>query len=154
MDRLLGRLLLLAGALIVVGSLLPWHILRGFDIDLNIDGIDTPNNGVVTLVFGVIIVGLAFRMVDTGVRPRRLVLVVVLVTAAATVWALLDASNAENDIAGGGASGAALRAAIDLDRAYGQWVLLAGAGLAVVAGLLLARRHDGEPAASDGAPPV
>ena len=136
-QRLLGRLLLLAGAVIVVGSLLPWHTLRGFDIDLNIDGIDSPNNGWVTLVLGVVIATLGFRMVDANVRPRRTALGLTVLTAMATVWALLDASNAEDDLVSDSSRRDLI--AIDLDRAYGQWVLLAGAVLAVVIGLLLAR---------------
>src|SRR5688500_6502820 len=98
MERLLGRLLLLAGAVIVVGSLLPWHTVNGLGTRLNIDGIDSPNNGVVTLVFGVVIAGLAWRMVDTGNRPWRLIVAVAVAGAVATVWALLDARNAQDDV--------------------------------------------------------
>lgn len=138
MERLLARLLLLAGALIVVGSLLPWHIVKGLGVDLNIDGIDSPNNGVVTLVCGLVLGGLGFRMVDAGIRPRRTVLGVAVVTVVATVWALLDASNAEDDLVDNGPSGV-LRAAVDLERAYGQWVLLFGAVFATAVALLIAR---------------
>ena len=49
-HRLLGRLLLLGGAIVVLGSLLPWQAVDGLGTTLNIDGIDSPNNGVVTLI--------------------------------------------------------------------------------------------------------
>lgn len=136
-DRLLGRLLLLAGAAVVIGSLLPWHIIKGLAIDLNIDGIDSPNNGVVTLVLGVLLAALGWRMVDGKRSPRIVALVLSVGTVVATVWALLDASNAEDDLVS--SRDDVLRATFDLDRAYGQWVLLGGSALALVVGLLLAR---------------
>ena len=138
-ERMLGRLLLLAGAVVVVGSLLPWHIVGGLGgTDLNIDGIDSPNNGVITLVLGIIVAVLGWRVVDGGHRPRRVILAAALVTAIAAVWALVDARNAEDDLVGG-ATEELLRATLDLETAYGQWVLLAGAILAVVVALLLSR---------------
>ena len=138
MDRMLGRLLLLAGGLVVIGSLLPWHIVKGLGVDLNIDGIDSPNNGVVTLVLGLVLAVLGFRMIDASARPRRVVLGVAVLTLGVTIWALLDASNADEDLEVKGAS-AAVAAAIDLERAYGQWVLLAGTVLTLVVALLLNR---------------
>jgi hypothetical protein len=140
-ERMLGRLLLLAGAVIVVGSLLPWQTVGGLGTRINIDGIDSPNNGVVTLVCGVLLGGLGWRMVDAGARPRRAVLALAIVTAIASVWALLDAGNAEDDFV----------LDVRLHRAYGQWVLLAGTALAVAVGLLLARRSTGD-APSQGDP--
>lgn len=144
MQRLQARLLLVAGALVTIGSLLPWHIVHGLRRSLNIDGIDSPNNGVVTLVCGLVLTFFAFRMVEQAWRPRRTVLALTIVTAAATVWALIDASNASDDfdprIEG-------LR--LTLDRTYGQWVLLAGAALALVVGVLMAR-----PTSPSDAPPA
>ena len=134
MHRLQARLLLVAGALVTLGSLLPWQIVHGLRRSLNIDGIDSPNNGVVTLVCGLAIVFLAFRMVEQGSRPRRTVLGLTIVTAAATVWALLDASNAADDF---NPRIPALN--LTLERTYGQWVLLAGAVAAVGVGVLMAR---------------
>ena len=136
---MLGRLLLLAGAIVVVGSLLPWHIVKGLGTNLNIDGIDSPNNGVVTLVLGIIVAVLGWRVIDGGHRPRRLILGVTIATAVAAVWALLDARNAENDVVSDTPTRELIRATIDLDRAYGQWVLLVGAILAVVVAALLSR---------------
>jgi len=137
-QRLLGRLLLLAGAIVVVGSLLPWHSLEGLGTTLNIDGIDSPNNGVVTLILGIAVAVLGWRMVDAQDRPRRTVLGLAIVTAAAAVWAIVDASNAEDDLATGSLR-EVIRAAIDVERSYGQWVLLAGAALTLVVGLAVAR---------------
>jgi hypothetical protein len=68
-------------------------------------------------------------MVEQGQRPRRTVLALSVVTAAATVWALIDAANADDDF----------NAPLTLERTYGQWVLLAGAALALVVGVLMAR---------------
>ncbi|HYD11040.1 MAG TPA: hypothetical protein VEA78_13140 [Acidimicrobiales bacterium] len=130
-HRLLGRLLLLGGALVVVGSLLPWHAVEGLGTTLNIDGIDSPNNGVVTLIAGVVVAVLGWRMIDAGDHPRRTVLGASVVTAALTAWALLDASNAVDDVRGD--------VDVALDRLYGQWVLLAGAALVLVVGALNAR---------------
>ena len=138
-ERMLGRLLLLAGAVVVVGSLLPWHIVGGLGgTKLNIDGIDSPNNGVVTLVLGIVVAVLGWRVIDGGHRPRRVILGVTIVTAIAAVWALIDARNAEDDLVGG-ATEELLRATVDLDTAYGQWVLLGGAILAVLVALVLSR---------------
>jgi hypothetical protein len=39
MQRLQARLLLVAGAIVTLGSLLPWHIVHGGGHSLNIDGI-------------------------------------------------------------------------------------------------------------------
>jgi len=143
MDRVYGRLLLLAGAVIVIGSLLPWHTVEGLGPSLNIDGIDSPNNGVVTLLGGLVIAGLGWRMVDAGNRPRRAVLAASIATAVATVWALIDASSADDSF----------RADVSLDRAYGQWVLLAGAVLAVLVSLaLVARARGGDDAGGEGRP--
>lgn len=136
MERMLGRLLLLGGGLVVVGSLLPWHIVKGLGVDLNIDGIDAPNNGVVTLVVGLVLGGLGFRMVDAAARPRRTVLGVAVVAVATTIWALLDAANADDDLE---VKGATVQAAVDLERSYGQWVLLAGSLVVLVVALLLNR---------------
>lgn len=130
-HRLLGRLLLLGGALVVVGSLLPWHAVEGLGTTLNIDGIDSPNNGVMTLIAGVVVAVLGWRMIDAGDHPRRTVLGASVVTAALTAWALLDASNAVDDVRGD--------VDVALDRLYGQWVLLAGAALVLVVGALNAR---------------
>ena len=139
-ERVLGRLLLLAGAIVVVGSLLPWHIVDGFGgTELNIDGIDSPNNGVVTLVLGVLVAVLGWRIVDGNHRPRRAILAVTILTAGAAGWALLDARNAEDDVVGEGRTNELFRAAVDLDRAYGQWVLLGGAILSVLVALALTR---------------
>ena len=136
---MLGRLLLLAGAVVVVGSLLPWHIVGGLGgTDLNIDGIDSPNNGVVTLVLGIVVAVLGWRVIDGGHRPRRVILAAAIVTAIAAAWALIDARDAEDDLVGG-ATEELFRATLDLDRAYGQWVLLGGAILAVLVALLLSR---------------
>src|SRR4051812_435360 len=129
MQRLQARLLLVAGAIVTLGSLLPWHIVHGGGHSLNIDGIDAPNNGVVTLVLGLGLAVVAWRMVEQGQRPRRTVLALTVVTAAATVWALIDAANADDDF----------NAPLTLERTYGQWVLLAGAALALVVGVLMAR---------------
>lgn len=129
MQRLQARLLLVAGAIVTLGSLLPWHIVHGGGHSLNIDGIDAPNNGVVTLVLGLALAVVAWRMVEQGQRPRRTVLALSVVTAAATVWALIDAANADDDF----------NAPLTLERTYGQWVLLAGAALALVVGVLMAR---------------
>ena len=139
-ERLLGRLLLLAGSVVVIGSLLPWQTVSGLGTtELNIDGIDSPNNGVVTVVLSVLVAALGWRMIDGGRRPRRMILVLAIVNAMATVWALLDTSNAEDDFV----------LPVDLSRAYGQWVLLAGSGLTVLVALALARRPREEPAAGD-----
>lgn len=152
-ERVLGRLLLLAGAIVVVGSLLPWHVVGGFGgTELNIDGIDTPNNGVVTLVLGVLVAVFGWRIVDGNHRPRRAILAVTILTAGAAVWALLDARNAEDDVVGEGRTSELFRAAVDLDRAYGQWVLLAGAILSVLVALALTRAgaaRDATPAEPD-----
>jgi peptidoglycan/LPS O-acetylase OafA/YrhL len=129
MQRLQARLLLVAGAVVTLGSLLPWHIVHGGGHSLNIDGIDAPNNGVVTLVLGLALAVVAWRMVERTNRPRRTVLALTVLTAAATVWALIDASNAGDDF----------NAPLTLDRAYGQWVLLAGAAAALAVGALMAR---------------
>jgi drug/metabolite transporter (DMT)-like permease len=139
-QRLQARLLLVAGAVVVLGSLLPWHIVHGGGHSLNIDGIDAPNNGLITLALGLALTVIAWRMVEQGNRPRRTVLALTIVTAAATVWALLDASNADDDFNG----------PLTLERTYGQWVLLAGALLALVGGILMARR-DETPAAGPNA---
>ena len=136
---MLGRLLLLAGAIVVVGSLLPWHIVKGLGTNLNIDGIDSPNNGVVTLVLGIVVAVLGWRVIDGGHRPRRVILAVAIITAIAAVWALLDARNAEEDVLSATPTRELMRATIDLDRAYGQWVLLAGALLSVLVALVLSR---------------
>jgi len=133
-HRLLGRLLLLGGALVVVGSLLPWHAVDGLGTTLNIDGIDSPNNGIVTLLLGLVVGVLGWRMVDAGDHPRRTVLVASVLTAAATAWALLDASNAKDDVANELTEGV-----LSLDRLYGQWVLLGGAALVLAVGALNAR---------------
>ena len=133
-HRLLGRLLLLGGAVVVLGSLLPWHAVDGLGTTLNIDGIDSPNNGVVTLIAGLVVVVLGWRMVDAGDHPRRTVLGVSLATAGLSAWALLDAANAEDDVANKVTDGV-----ISLDRLYGQWVLLLGAIIVVVVGALNAR---------------
>jgi hypothetical protein len=138
MHRMHGRLLLAAGAIVTVGSLLPWHIVHGGGHSLNIDGIDSPNNGLVTLALGLGLVWLAWRMAEKGGEPRRAVLGLTIVTMAATVWALLDASNADDDF----------NAPLTLERTYGQWVLLAGAVLALVVGILMNR-----PQSSGGEPP-
>jgi hypothetical protein len=132
MQRLQARLLLVAGAVVALGSLLPWQIVHGGGHSLNIDGIDAPNNGVVTLVLGLALVVVAWRMVEQTNRPRRTVLALAVVTAAATVWALIDAANADDDF----------NAPLTLERTYGQWVLLAGAALALVVGVLMARPDD------------
>jgi len=129
MQRLQARLLLVAAGLVVMGSLLPWHIVHGGGHSLNIDGIDAPNNGLVTLVLGLALAVLAWRMVEQSRRPRRAVLALTIVTAAATVWALLDAANADDDF----------NAPLTLERTYGQWVLLAGAIVALAVGVLMAR---------------
>jgi peptidoglycan/LPS O-acetylase OafA/YrhL len=129
MQRLQARLLLVAGAIVTLGSLLPWHIVHGGGHSLNIDGIDAPNNGVVTLVLGLALAVVAWRMVEQGQRPRRTVLAMTIVTAAAAVWALIDAANADDDF----------NAPLTLERTYGQWVLLAGAALALAVGALMAR---------------
>jgi len=129
MQRLQARLLLVAAGLVVMGSLLPWHIVHGGGHSLNIDGIDAPNNGLVTLVLGLALAVLAWRMVEQSRRPRRAVLALTIVTAAATVWALLDAANADDDF----------NAPLTLERTYGQWVLLAGAAAALAVGALMAR---------------
>jgi hypothetical protein len=115
---------------------------------LNIDGIDSPNIGVVTLVLGIVVGVFGWRIVDGGHRPRRIILAVAIVTAVAAVWALLDARNADDDVVGQGATAELMQATVRLERAYGQWVLLGGALLAVVVALLLSRppRADGEPA--------
>jgi hypothetical protein len=131
MQRLQARLLLVAGSLVVIGSLLPWQIVHGLGQAVNIDGIDSPNNGLVTLVLGLALGVVAWRMVEHHDRPRRMVLVLAIVTAAATVWALLDASNADDDFNP--------NVALSLERTYGQWVLLAGAILSLAVGLLMAR---------------
>ena len=137
MQRLQARLLLVAGSVVVLGSLLPWQIVHGGGHSLNIDGIDAPNNGVVTLALGLALGVIAWRMVEGGRRPRRAVLGLTVVTAAATAWALIDASNANDDF----------NAPLTLDRTYGQWVLLGGAVLALVVGILMARpeRTEGTP---------
>ncbi len=141
MQRLQARLLLVAGAVVTLGSLLPWHIVHGGGHSLNIDGIDAPNNGVVTLVLGLALAVVAWRMVEQGRRPRRTVLALTVITAAATVWALIDAANADDDF----------NAPLTLQRTYGQWVLLAGAALALAVGVLMARPDDrGE----DASPPM
>jgi hypothetical protein len=134
MQRLQARLLLVAGALVTLGSLLPWHIVHGLRRSLNIDGIDSPNNGVITLVCGLVIVFFAFRMVEQATRPRRTVLAITVVTAAATVWALIDASNADDDF-----NPKIPGLNLTLERTYGQWVLLAGAAVALAVGVLMAR---------------
>jgi hypothetical protein len=134
MQRLQARLLLVAGALVVIGSLLPWHVVHGLGQAVNIDGIDSPNNGVVTLVLGLALTVVAWRMVEQAHRPRRVVLALTIVTAAATVWALIDASNADDDFNP--------NVALSLERTYGQWVLLAGAVVALAVGVLMARPDD------------
>ena len=102
-----------------------------------------PANGVVTLLGGLVIAGLGWRMVDAGNRPRRAVLAASIATAVATVWALIDASSADDSF----------RADVSLDRAYGQWVLLAGAVLAVLVSLaLVARARGGDDAGGEGRP--
>ena len=133
-HRLLGRLLLLGGAIVIVGSLLPWQSVKGLGTTLNIDGIDSPNNGIVTLLAGIVIVVMGWRMVDFGDHPRRTVLGASVVTAGLAVWALLDASNAEDDVAN-----RITENVVSLERLYGQWVLLAGAALVLVVGALNAR---------------
>ena len=133
-HRVLGRLLLLGGAIVIIGSLLPWHSVTGLGTTLNIDGIDSPNNGVVTLLAGIVVVVLGWRMVDFGDHPRRTVLVASVATAGLAVWALLDASNADDDVAT-----RITKEVVSLDRSYGQWVLLAGAALVLVVGALNAR---------------
>jgi hypothetical protein len=139
MQRLQARLLLVAGAVVALGSLLPWHIVHGGGHSLNIDGIDAPNNGLVTLALGLALGVIAWRMVEHGTRPRRTVLAVTIVTAAATVWALIDAANADDDF----------NAPLTLERTYGQWVLLVGAVLAIAVGLLMARPETPESATRD-----
>ena len=129
MQRLQPRLLLVAGSVVVVGSLLPWQIVHGGGHSLNIDGIDAPNNGLVTLALGLALGVVAWRMLESGRRPRRAILGLTLVTTAATAGALFDASNADDDF----------NAPLTLERTYGQWVLLAGAVIALVVGLLMAR---------------
>src|SRR5688500_17262210 len=114
-HRLLGRLLLLGGAIVVVGSLLPWHSVEGLGTTLNIDGIDSPNNGIVTLLAGIVIVVMGWRMVDFGDHPRRTVLGASVITAGLAVWALLDASNAEDDVAT-----RMIEQVVSLERSYGQ----------------------------------
>jgi hypothetical protein len=52
MQRLQARMLLVASVVVALGSLLPWHIVHGGGHSLNIDGIDAPNNGLVTLALG------------------------------------------------------------------------------------------------------
>jgi hypothetical protein len=149
MQRLQARLLLVAGSLVVLGSLFPWHTVHGLGHTLNIDGIDSPNNGIVTLVLGLGLAFVAWRMVEQGNRPRRLVLGLTIATAVATVWALIDASNADDDFRGpSGAGSELMRLGPSLERTYGQWVVLAGAVLAVVVGVLMAR-----PERSGDAPP-
>ena len=128
MQRPQARLLLVASVVVVLGSLLPWHTVHGGGRSLNIDGIDAPNNGLVTLGFGLALGVVAWRMVERGNRPRRTVLALSIGTAVTTVWALIDASNADDDF---------IR--LTLERAYGQWVLLAGAIMALVVGVLMAR---------------
>ena len=142
MQRLQARLLLVAGAVVTLGSLLPWHIVHGGGHSLNIDGIDAPNNGVVTLVLGLALAVVAWRMVERTNQPRRTVLALTVVTAAATVWALIDASNADDDF----------NAPLTLQRTYGQWVLLAGALLALVVGVLMARPDSRDDASSPSSP--
>jgi peptidoglycan/LPS O-acetylase OafA/YrhL len=131
MQRLQARLLLIAGALVAIGSLLPWHVIHGLGQAVNVDGIDSPNNGIVTLALGLALTVVAWRMVEQGRRPRRTVLALTILTAAATVWALVDASNADDDFSP--------NVPLSLERTYGQWVLLAGAILAVAVGVLMAR---------------
>jgi len=133
-HRLLGRLLLLGGAVVVLGSLLPWQAVDGLGTTLNIDGIDSPNNGVVTLIAGIVVCVLGWRMIDAGDHPRRTVLGAAVITAGLAAWALLDASNATDDVTDRLTDGV-----ISLDRLYGQWVLLAGAALVLVVGALNAR---------------
>src|SRR4051794_8616532 len=140
MQRMQARLLLVAAGLVVMGSLLPWHIVHGGGHSLNIDGIDAPNNGIVTLVLGLALAVVAWRMVEQSRRPRRTVLALTIVTAAATVWALIDASNADDDF----------NAPLTLERTYGQWVLLAGAVAALAVGALMARPDS----RSEAAPPT
>jgi len=134
MQRLQARLLLVAGAMVTIGSLLPWHVVHGLRRSLNIDGIDSPNNGWITLVCGLVLTFVAFRMVEQAWRPRRMVLAMTIVTAVLTVWALIDASNAADDF-----NPRIEGLNLTLDRTYGQWVLLAGAVLAVIVGVLMAR---------------
>ena len=133
-QRVLGRLLLLGGAIVIVGSLLPWHSVEGLGTTLNIDGIDSPNNGIVTLIAGIVVVVLGWRMVDFGDHPRRTVLGASVLTAILAVWALLDASNADEDVAT-----RITEQVVSIERSYGQWVLLAGAALVLVVGALNAR---------------
>jgi hypothetical protein len=143
MQRLQARLLLVAGAMVTIGSLLPWHVVHGLRRSLNIDGIDSPNNGFVTLVCGLVLTFFAFRMVEQGSRPRRTVLALTIVTAVLSVWALVDASNAADDF-----NPRIEGLNLTLDRTYGQWVLLAGAVLAVVVGVLMARPTPESPEAA------
>lgn len=129
MQRLQARLLLLASVGVVLGSLLPWHDVTGLGHNLNIDGIDSPNNGLITLALGLALGVVAWRMIEQRNHPRRTVLALTIVTAAASVWALIDASNAGDDF----------NAPAHLSRTYGQWVLLAGALVALASGVLIAR---------------
>jgi hypothetical protein len=140
MQRLQARMLLVASVVVALGSLLPWHIVHGGGHSLNIDGIDAPNNGLVTLALGLALGVIAWRMVERGNRPRRTVLAMTIATAAATVWALIDAANADDDF----------NPPLTLERTYGQWVLLAGAVLALGVGLLMARPDPSATPTSDG----
>lgn len=140
MQRLQARMLLVASVVVALGSLLPWHIVHGGGHSLNIDGIDAPNNGLVTLALGLALGATAWRMVERGIRPRRMVLALTILTAAATVWALIDAANADDDF----------NPPLTLERTYGQWVLLAGAVLALGVGLLMARPEPSPTATGEG----
>ena len=97
-HRVLGRLLLLGGAIVIIGSLLPWHSVTGLGTTLNIDGIDSPNNGVVTLLAGIVVVVLGWRMVDFGDHPRRTVLVACVATAGLVSSILLGLRHRPNAI--------------------------------------------------------
>jgi hypothetical protein len=129
MQRLQARLLLLSAVGVVLGSLLPWHHVTGLGHNLNIDGIDSPNNGLITLGLGLALGVVAWRMIEQRNHPRRTVLALTVVTAVASVWALIDASSA----------GHSFTAPAHLSRTYGQWVLLAGALAALAVGVLMAR---------------
>jgi hypothetical protein len=117
----------------VVGAFLPWvTVTAPFIGTVSRNGIGT-GDGVITLFLGLIVAALGFTLVSRRTVSRWksiLIIVVSGIAAAASVYDLVDVSNAAGDLEGG---------AVAASAGTGLYLTTLGAFLAIIGGVMALR---------------
>jgi hypothetical protein len=144
-----GALAIAAGALIMLGSFLPWVTVHAVFLgSLNKNG--TEGDGIITLLFGLamFLYGVA-RLVTRGL-PKVFVITpfaIAVVTAAIALYDMVDVQSHIGDLQ------SEAEGLVTADIGVGLWIVLIGAILAAAAGVLLLSERT-EPIAAPAVEPA